>query len=48
MPDLERFADFFFGFSDAGKNDAAAGDADVAEAMEFAAGDDVEAAAGAG
>src|ERR1700730_10981989 len=40
----ESFADFFFCFSDAGKNDAVAGDADMAQAMEFAAGDDVETA----
>ena len=40
--------DFFFGLSDPGKNNAAAGDADVAQAMQLASGDDVEAASGAG
>jgi len=42
---LEGFADFFFALPYAGENDAAAGDSDVAEAMKFAAGDDVEVAA---
>ena len=44
----QRFANFFAGFAYAGKDDAIAGNGNAGEVIEFAGGNDIEAAAPGG